>query len=97
MNIELIYKKKIKLDKDSILIIEGLHSLNDDITKSIPKENKYKIYISPLTGINIDNHNRLRTTDNRLLRRMVRDNLTRGYTASQTLESWSRVRSGETK
>ena len=91
------YKKKIKLDKDSILIIEGLHSLNDDITKSIPKENKYKIYISPLTGINIDNHNRLRTTDNRLLRRMVRDNLTRGYTASQTLESWSRVRSGETK
>ena len=91
------YKKKIKLDKDSILIVEGLHSLNDDITKSIPKENKYKIYISPLTGINIDNHNRLRTTDNRLLRRMVRDNLTRGYTASQTLESWSRVRSGETK
>ena len=91
------YKKKIKLDKDSILIIEGLHSLNDDITKSIPKENKYKIYISPLTGINIDNHNRLRTTDNRLLRRMVGDNLTRGYTASQTLESWSRVRSGETK
>ncbi len=88
---------EIKLDKDSILIIEGLHSLNDDITKSIPKENKYKIYISPLTGINIDNHNRLRTTDNRLLRRMVRDNLTRGYTASQTLESWSRVRSGETK
>lgn len=91
------YKKKIKLDSDSVIIVEGLHSLNDNITKSIPSENKYRIYISPLTGINIDNHNRLRTTDNRLLRRMVRDNLTRGYTASETLASWSRVRSGETK
>lgn len=91
------YNKKIKLDNDSILIIEGLHSLNDELTKSISGENKYKIYISPLTGLNIDNHNRLNTTDNRLLRRMVRDNLRRGYNASETLESWGRVRDGETK
>ena len=91
------YKRKIKLDKDSILIVEGLHALNDELTKSINSENKYKIYISPLTGVNIDNHNRVNTTDNRLLRRMVRDNLRRGYNASATLESWWRVRDGETK
>ena len=91
------YKKKIKLSEDSILIIEGLHSLNDELTKSISNDRKYKIYISPLTGLNIDNHNRLNTTDNRLLRRMVRDNLRRGYNASATLESWGRVRDGETK
>ena len=88
---------KIDKLKDSILIIEGLHSLNDELTKSISNDRKYKIYISPLTGLNIDNHNRLNTTDNRLLRRMVRDNLRRGYNASATLESWGRVRDGETK
>ena len=91
------YKRKLKLDKDSILIIEGLHALNDDLTKSIPSENKYKIYISPLTGLNIDDHNRLHTTDNRLLRRIVRDNRRRGSNASKSLESWGRVRDGETK
>lgn len=91
------YKKKLKLDKDTILIIEGLHSLNDKLTSSIDNSKKYKIYISPLTGINLDNHNRLNTTDNRLLRRIVRDNLRRGYSASESLESWGRVRAGETK
>ena len=91
------FNKKIKLEENNILIIEGLHSLNDELTSSIKSENKFKIYISPLTGLNIDDHNRLSTTDNRLLRRMVRDNLRRGYDASATLESWDRVRSGETK
>ena len=91
------YKRKIKLDKDSILIIEGLHALNDELTKSVSNDRKYKIYISPLTGLNIDDHNRLNTTDNRTLRRMVRDNLRRGRDASSSLESWWRVRDGETK
>jgi len=91
------FKKTIKLKKDGILIIEGLHSLNNELTKSISDDKKFKIYISPLTGLNVDNHNRLSTTDNRLLRRMVRDNLRRGYNASDTLESWGRVRSAETK
>ena len=65
--------------------------------KTFSYYNKYRIYISPLTSLNLDNHNRLNTTDNRLLRRIVRDNLTRGYNASDTLESWQRVRKGETK
>lgn len=91
------YKRKLKLPENGILIIEGLHTLNDVLTKDIPQEKKYKIYISPLTSLNVDNHTRLNSTDNRLLRRMVRDNLTRGYNASETLESWERVRKGETK
>lgn len=91
------YKKKLKLDSDSILIIEGLHALNDELTSKIDKDRKFKIYISPLTGLNIDDHNRLNTTDNRLLRRIVRDNRRRGRDASASLESWSRVRDGETK
>lgn len=91
------YKNKLKLKENGILIIEGLHSINDELTKTIPSNNKYRIYISPLTSLNLDNHNRLNTTDNRLLRRIVRDNLTRGYNASDTLESWQRVRKGETK
>lgn len=91
------YKNKLKLKENGILIIEGLHSLNDELTKTIPSNNKYRIYISPLTSLNLDNHNRLNTTYNRLLRRIVRDNLTRGYNASDTLESWQRVRKGETK
>lgn len=91
------YKNKLKMENDGILIIEGLHSLNDELTSLINKEYKYKIYISPLTVLNIDNHNRLNTSDNRILRRMVRDNLRRGYNASETLSSWERVRAGETK
>lgn len=91
------YKKSMKLDKDGILVIEGLHSLNSNLTSSIENDKKFKIYISPLTGLNIDDHNRLNSTDNRLLRRMVRDNLRRGYNASHTLESWGRVREAETK
>jgi uridine kinase len=91
------YSNKLKMNKTDILIIEGLHSLNDSLTDEISSDKKYRIYISPLTCLNLDNHNRLNTTDNRLLRRIVRDYQTRGYNASQTLECWDRVRRGETK
>lgn len=91
------YAKKLKLPENGILIIEGLHSLNESLTSNIDKDKKYKIYISPLTCLNLDNHNRLSTSDNRLIRRMVRDNLRRGYNASATLDQWKRVRIGETK
>ena len=77
------------------LVIEGIHSLNDDLTPDIPAGDKYKIYISPLTRIGIDRHNRLSTTDARMLRRMVRDNQFRGTDAAGTLANWYKVRSGE--
>lgn len=87
----------VVLEDNEILIIEGLHALNSDLTSSIPKKNKFKIYVSPLVTLNLDNHNRIRTTDVRILRRIVRDNRTRGYNASESLESWKRVRKGEEK
>jgi len=87
----------VVLEDNEILIIEGLHALNNDLTSSIPKKNKFKIYVSPLVTLNLDNHNRIRTTDVRILRRIVRDNRTRGYNASDSLESWKRVRKGEEK
>ena len=87
--------KSIKLGEKEILIIEGLHALNEDLTYSIEKKNKFKIYLCPLTVLSLDNHNRIRTTDNRLLRRIARDNATRGYNASQTITSWRNVRKGE--
>lgn len=90
-------KKKLKLSEKGILIIEGLHALNEDLTKSIPSEHKYKIYISPLTSINLDNHNRISTSDNRILRRMIRDNQYRGYKSNVTLAKWQDVREGEEK
>lgn len=91
------FKNAIKLEEKDILIIEGLHCLNDALLESIPRKNKYKIYISPLPFLNIDNDNRISMTDLRLLRRMVRDNRVRGYSPSQTLKSWSDVRKGEEK
>lgn len=91
------YKTKIKLDKNGILIIEGLHALNEVLTSSISIENKFRMYISPLSSLGIDNSNRVSTTDLRLIRRMVRDNMNRGYNASETLEKWKSVRSGEEK
>ncbi len=91
------FRKKLKLGKDDILMIEGIHGLNPEILTSIPRENKYKIYISPLTGLNLDNHNRISTTDNRLLRRIVRDNKTRGYGVVETIKRWPEVRKGEEK
>ena len=88
---------KMKLEDDEILIIEGIHCLNDKLTSLIPKENKFKIYISDLTVLNIDYYNRISTTDTRLIRRMVRDYNFRGYTALHTLKMWKSVNRGEQK
>ena len=88
---------KLKLGENDILIIEGIHSLNDRLTKDIPKENKFKIYISDLTVLNIDYYNRISTTDTRLIRRIVRDNNFRGYSALDTLKRWDSVNNGENK
>lgn len=85
----------IKLEENEILIIEGLHALNEKLTHLIDRKNKFKIYLCPLTVLSLDNHNRIKTTDNRLLRRIIRDSRTRGYTASDTLNAWRKVREGE--
>lgn len=77
------------------IVIEGIHALNEELTSRISKEEKFKIYISPLTQLNIDAHNRIPTTDERMLRRMVRDNLYRGHNAQSTIASWPKVRTGE--
>ena len=87
--------RKIKLEKNDILIIEGLHTLNEKLTSSIPRDNKVKIYISPFTPLSIDNYNHISTSDVRLLRRMVRDNRTRGKKVEDTLMMWDKVRRGE--
>ena len=81
-------------DRD-VLVIEGIHGLNEAFSYSIPQENKYKIYISALTQLNIDEHNRIPTTDGRLLRRIIRDQRTRGYDAQNTIAIWKSVRRGE--
>lgn len=88
---------EVALGKNEVLIIEGIHALNDKILTSIDRKKKFKIYLSPLTILNIDIHNRISTTDNRLLRRIVRDNRTRGYKVEDTLKSWRKVRLGEEK
>lgn len=82
---------------DEILIIEGIHALNPKILSSVNRNKKFKIYISPATGINIDEHNRISTSDNRMLRRIVRDNKTRGNTVDTTMTMWPSVREGEEK
>lgn len=89
--------KKIRLQPRDILIMEGIHGLNDRITNAIPKEERYGIFVSPLTGVNLDNHNRTSTTDNRLLRRLVRDSRTRGHSAESTLIIWPKVIKGAMK
>lgn len=92
------YKGKYKkLEKDEILVIEGIHGLNDQLSFSLPRESKFKIYISALTQLNIDEHNRIPTTDARLIRRMVRDARTRGTSAQGTIAMWPSVRRGEEK
>jgi Uridine kinase len=92
------YKGNYKqLGVDDVLVIEGIHGLNDKMSYALPAESKYKIYISALTTLNIDEHNRIPTTDGRLLRRMVRDARTRGATAKRTIQMWPSVRNGETK
>jgi len=85
----------LKLAEDEVLVMEGIHCLNDALTPSIPRENKFKIYISALTVLNIDYYNRISTTDTRLVRRLVRDSKFRGYTALQTLQKWTSVNRGE--
>lgn len=87
----------MSLDKDEVLIMEGIHCLNDELTFLIPKEQKFKIYISCLTVLNIDYYNRISTTDTRLIRRIVRDNQFRGYSAMHTLKMWPSVNKGEAK
>jgi len=89
--------KKLKLAKDEVLVMEGIHCLNDKLTNLVPKENKFKIYISDLTVLNIDFYNRISTTDTRLIRRIVRDYNFRGYSAKHTLEMWYSVNRGEYK
>ena len=87
----------IKLKENSIILIEGLHSLNDDLTPGIPDKYKYKIYLSPFIPLNIDRHNYISTLDLRLIRRIVRDNRTRGYKVDEVIEKWQSVRNGEEK
>lgn len=90
-------KKYLKLEKDDIVVIEGLHAINDELTMAVDRINKFKIFIGPFTQLNIDNHNRIHTSDTRRLRRIVRDNKTRGYNAADTLRMWKKIREGEEK
>ena len=86
---------KIKMEKDDILVIEGIHCLNDKLTEKIPHDQKYKVYISALTVLNMDTFNRISTTDTRLIRRIVRDNQFRGYSPQKTIQTWNNVNRGE--
>jgi len=85
----------LQMGKKDVLIIEGIHCLNDELSYSLPRESKFKIYISALTQLNVDEHNRIPTTDGRLIRRMVRDARTRGTNAFETIQMWQSVRRGE--
>ena len=87
----------MKLEQNDILIIEGIHALDNKILSNIERSKKFKIYIAPLTELNVDNHNRISTSDNRLLRRIIRDNRTRNYSVDHTLKQWASVREGEEK
>lgn len=87
----------VKLSEDAIILIEGLHAINDDMTPTLEASLKYKVYLSPFIPLNIDRHNYISTTDLRLIRRMVRDNRDRASDVGQTIEYWGSVRSGETK
>lgn len=87
----------MKLEDDEVLVMEGIHCLNDNLTPSIPSSQKFKIYISALTVLNIDYYNRISTTDTRIIRRTVRDNQFRGYNAKRTLSAWSSITTGEEK
>lgn len=87
--------KKLKIEKNQPIILEGIHGLNPMLTSSIPDKDKFKIYLSVLTQINLDEHNRIPTTDLRLIRRIVRDNQFRGHDAKRTILTWESVRRGE--
>lgn len=85
----------LKIDPDEVLVLEGIHALNDELTYSLSKDHKYKIYISALTWLNLDNHARISTSDARLIRRLCRDARTRGASAEETIGMWQSVRHGE--
>ena len=89
--------KRLKIDSNTILIVEGIHALNPELTANIPDEMKFMVYVSALTSISLDNHNWIPASDNRLLRRMTRDYTYRNYTAMDTISRWSSVRRGEEK
>jgi len=89
--------KKSRLERDGIILVEGLHALNPRLTRHTPPEQKFKIYVSAITQLNLDNHNRISTTDGRLIRRMVRDSQFRGSNAESVFNTWSMVREGEEK
>ncbi|WP_300727411.1 nucleoside kinase [uncultured Bacteroides sp.] len=89
--------KKLRITNNMILILEGIHALNPSLTPNIPAVNKFKVYVSALTTILLDNHNYIPTTDNRLLRRIIRDYKYRNYTAEETISRWESVRAGEDK
>lgn len=89
--------RRVKLPPNGIILIEGIHGLNEMLTSSIPSENKFKIYISALTQLNLDNHNRIATTDVRIIRRIVRDYISRGYNGEDTLRMWPSIKKGEEK
>ena len=86
---------KMRLEENTVLIMEGIHALNPELTPFIPEENKYRVYVSALTTIRLDNHNYIPTTDNRLLRRIIRDYKYRNYSAEETISRWASVRRGE--
>ncbi|MBU3113604.1 nucleoside kinase [Clostridium lacusfryxellense] len=88
---------RIKMPENGVMVIEGIHGLNEILTASIPKESKFKIYISPITQLNLDDHNRISTTDVRMTRRIVRDYLSRGYDVEDTLKMWPSIKRGEEK
>lgn len=95
---ERVYEgRTLKLEKEDVLLIEGIHGLNPELTRNIPDNKIYKVYVSALTSMRLDNHNWISTAGNRLLRRMVRDSKYRGTTPSQTLDRWASVRRGEDK
>ena len=87
----------LKIDEHMILILEGIHALNPQLVPHIPTEHQFKIYVSALTTILLDNHNYIPTADNRLLRRIIRDYKYRGYSAEETINRWPSVRAGEEK
>ena len=89
--------KRLKMADHNVLVVEGIHALNPELTAQIPEEQKYRVYVSALTTILLDDHNYIPTTDNRLLRRIVRDNKYRGVTAQETIHRWASVRAGEEK
>ncbi len=88
---------KMKLNENEVLVVEGIHCLNDKLTDAIPRDKKFKIYISALTVLNIDYYNRISTTDTRIIRRIVRDYKYRNYSAKETIQRWKSIKAGEKK